>query len=171
MTTRFAAVDVAYAQDEALAAAVLFTRWEQDEADLLYTSRIVGIAPYAPGQFYLRELPCILDVLRKLDSLPDLVIIDGYVWLNESSRPGLGAHLHSALRQVCAVVGVAKSCFFRGSNVAEVVRGRSRKPLFVTSVGVDLNQAAEGVRNMHGQFRIPTLLREADRISRSIRKP
>jgi deoxyribonuclease V len=165
---QFAAIDVGYFGNEALAAAVLFSKWEQGEADLVCTSKISGIVSYASGEFYLRELPCILAVLKKLNPLPNLVIVDGYVCLDESLRPGLGAHLHDALRRQCAVVGVAKSCYFKGRNVAEVMRGRSRKPLFVTSVGVDIEQAARGVRNMHGKNRIPTLLAKADRLSRSL---
>jgi len=168
MAYRFAAVDAGYSGKEALAAAVIFSRWEQAKEDLVCTSRIAGIASYKPGRFYLRELPCILAVLQKLGSLPDLVIIDGYVWLNELQRPGLGAHLHEALGRRCAVVGVAKRCYFRGSNVAEVMRGQSRKPLFVTSVGVDLEEAAQGIQNMHGQHRIPVLLKTADHLSRGV---
>ena len=52
--------------------------------------------------------PCILDVLRPIPR-PDIVIIDGYVWLDQKGTPGLGAHLWSALDQQVAVVGVAKS--------------------------------------------------------------
>ncbi len=169
MSYRFAAVDVGYHDDEALAAAVLFSSWEQGEPDLVYTLEIAGVAPYEPGQFYLRELPCILKVLEQIKTLPDLILVDGYVWLDESSRPGLGAHLYDALRHKCAVIGIAKNCFFRGSNVLEIIRGRGRRPLFITSVGLDVEEAASGVKNMHGNYRIPTLLRGVDRLSRSIK--
>lgn len=168
MIHRIAAVDVGYYGNRALAAAIIFSEWEQAKADMAYTSKIAGIASYRPGQFYLRELPCILAVLQNVNPLPDLILVDGYVWLDESSRPGLGARLHHALQQQCAVVGVAKSRFFKGSNVAEITRGRSRKTLFVTSVGIDIEQAAQGVRNMHGEHRIPTLLGEVDRRSRGV---
>jgi deoxyribonuclease V len=168
MAKQFAAVDVGYSGNEALAAAVIFSRWEQPDADLMITSRIAAIAPYQPGQFYLRELPCILSVIQKLDTLPDLVLVDGYVWLDESFRPGLGAHLHQAFGQRCAVIGVAKRCFFRGNNVAEIIRGRSSKSLFITSVGVDLREAAQGILAMHGRHRIPLLLKKADSLSRGI---
>ena len=90
------------------------------------------------------------------------------MWLDELSRPGLGAHLYHALQQRCAVVGVAKGRFFTGSNVAELVRGRSHKPLFITSTGIDLEVAAQSVRSMHGKDRLPTLPRMVDRLSRGI---
>jgi len=167
MTYRFAAVDVGYCGNEALAAAVLFSSWGQAQADKILTAKITVVAPYQPGQLYLRELPCILAVLKKVPGRPRLILVDGYVWLDESARPGLGGHLYHALKRECSVVGIAKSPFFRGTNVAEVLRGDSHQPLFVTSVGLDLAEAAEGVRTMHGAHRIPSLLREADRLSRS----
>ncbi len=168
MTIRFAAVDVGYDKEEALAVAVIFSTWEQAEGDMAYRSKIPDVAAYEPGRFYMRELPCVLSVLHRLASLPEIAIVDGYVWLDESLRPGLGALLHDALGRRSAVVGAAKSCFFRGRNVVEVTRGHSRRPLFVTSIGVDLDEAAEEVRKMHGTYRIPTLLAEVDRLSRGI---
>jgi deoxyribonuclease V len=87
--------------------------------------------------------------------------------LSADGRPGLGAHLHEALERKCAVVGVAKSFYFRGPNVAEILRGGSRRPLFVTAVGLPLEQAADGVRAMHGKHRIPALLNRVDELSKA----
>jgi len=93
------------------------------------------------------------------------VIIDGYVWLG-AGRPGLGAHLYEALGQRIAVVGVAKRRFHGAGDAVPVLRGTSQVPLFVTAVGIDPSEAAEGVRRMHGGHRIPTLLKRVDRLSR-----
>lgn len=93
------------------------------------------------------------------------VIIDGYVWLG-AGRSGLGAHLYDALGQRIAVVGVAKRRFHGAGDAVPVLRGTSQVPLFVTAVGIDLAEAAEGVRRMHGAHRIPTLLKRVDRLSR-----
>ena len=41
-----------------------------------------------------------------------------------------------------------------------------RKALFVTAVGVDANEAADLVREMHGDHRIPTLLKRVDALCR-----
>jgi deoxyribonuclease V len=35
------------------------------------------VAPYRSGQFYHRELPCILAILKSLSELPQVIIIDG----------------------------------------------------------------------------------------------
>lgn len=64
------------------------------------------------------------------------------------------------------VVGIAKTAF-RGSPMAVAIqRPSSQRPLFVTSVGIELEEAAELVRQMHGPWRIPTLLGHADRLAR-----
>ena len=60
-----AALDVHYDEIEssALAAAVVFQNWEDEEPLQEYTVRCNGIAAYVPGQFFQRELPCLLAVL------------------------------------------------------------------------------------------------------------
>jgi deoxyribonuclease V len=124
-----------------------------------------GAAPeYEPGAFYLRELPYLLAMLATLDERPELVVIDGYVWLG-AERPGLGAHLYEALERRVTVVGVAKRPYL-GALAVPVLRGASKQLLYVGAAGVALEEAAEKVRTMHGIHRIPTLLKRVDRLSR-----
>src|SRR5205823_5903515 len=87
-----ACVDVDYRGDEAAAACVLSAGWADEAPAGELVERVVGVAPYVPGQFYKRELPCLLAVLRQVAEPIDVVVIDGYVWLEDESRPGLGAH-------------------------------------------------------------------------------
>ena len=47
----------------------------------------------------------------------------------------------------------------------EVYRGNTKKALYVTSVGLDDN-ANSLVKQMHGKFRIPTLLKQVDQLCR-----
>ena len=117
-------------------------------------------AAYEPGRFYQRELPYLLGALARFT--PQLVVIDGNVWL-ANHTPGLGARLHAEIG--VPVVGVAKNPF-RGAPAIAVVRGASAKPLHVTAVGIDPQLAADRVRAMHGEFRIPTLLKRADSLAR-----
>ena len=121
-------------------------------------------AEYAPGQFYLRELPCLLAVIDRLDALPRTIVVDGYVFLGPE-RPGLGAHLYDALAGNVPVVGVAKRPF-RDAFAVPVRRGESARPLYVTAIGLAVGEAAAHVRAMHGEHRIPTLLRRVDALSR-----
>jgi deoxyribonuclease V len=161
-----AILDVHYADHSARAACVLAAGWESAIPARSWTAELSSVAPYEPGRFFLRELPCLLEVLRG-HPVPDQVLIDGYVWLDESRTPGLGAHLHDALGRTVPVVGIAKTAF-KGSRMAVVVhRGASRRPLFVTSAGMDASEAAALVHRMAGAGRLPTLVRLADRLSRS----
>jgi deoxyribonuclease V len=50
------------------------------------------------------------------------------------------------------------------------MRGKSKNPLYVTAVGIDQRLAASYIARMHGKYRIPTLLKTADRISKGINK-
>ena len=81
----------------------------------------------------------------------------------------MGKHLHEALGGSVPVIGVAKTPFKGHTNPCELLRGRSKKPLFITSEGVDTERAREHIRSMHGPFRIPTLLGKVDRLCRQAR--
>jgi len=155
------AVDVDYREKEAVAACVGFAKWTDATAAFERIVRVPGAAAaYVPGQFYLRELPCVLAALRGVDA--DVVVVDGYVMLSAGKR-GLGGHLHEAIRK--PVVGVAKN-EFRGATAERVVRGGSKKPLFVTVAGMSAKDAAAAVRSMHGPHRIPALIARADALCR-----
>ena len=130
---------------------------------------VSAVAPYVPGNFYLRELPCLLAVLPRLPAVPACIVVDGYVWVSAQGKPGLGARLHAALSHAAPVVGVAKTAFkpLHGSPLVELVyRGGSARPLFVTSLGIDVARAGVLVRSMHGRYRIPDALRRADHLAR-----
>jgi deoxyribonuclease V len=160
------AVDVDYRRDGVVAAGVGFTQWT--DATPLFEKVVRSATPaasYEPGQFYLREMPYLIDLVRRLPALPDVLVVDGFVWLGPGI-PGLGARLYEALHRRVAVVGVAKRPYRDHSMAAAVVRGKSRQPLFVSAVGMELAAAAQGVARMHGPYRIPTLLKRADRLSR-----
>jgi deoxyribonuclease V len=165
--TQIAVVDVHYADAGATAACVVLDSWEAGRPMLEVTADIDQVLPYESGNFYRRELPCITAVLAKLPRDPNVVVIDGYVWLGEESRPGLGAHLHEALGGKVAVVGVAKSFYPFGKNVMEVWRAESKRPLYVSAAGAELSAAADCVRRMHGESRIPTAIRQVDRLCRN----
>ncbi len=93
-------------------------------------------------------------------------MIDGFVFLDGHSTPGLGKYLYDALEHKTSVIGVAKNPFMDIEKKYRVFRGNSRKPLYVTSIGIDLAAAQQHIKNMHGWYRIPTLLKEVDQLSR-----
>ncbi|MCX6328097.1 MAG: endonuclease V [Bacteroidia bacterium] len=160
-----AAIDVHYMDDaSATAGAVVFSGFSDSKIYRTYVRDIPRVDDYVPGQFYKRELPCIMTILRIIKEEIDTVIIDGYVNLGE--KPGLGLHLCKALDHKIKVIGVAKK-YFRGSNAVKVFRGNSRQPLYVTAVGIKLSEAADLITRMHGKNRLPALLKLADSLSRS----
>jgi deoxyribonuclease V len=161
-----ACVDVDYRERGAVAACVLLRDWPDAKPAAEAVVRIDAVAPYVPGQFFRRELPCLLAVLEAVKVRPEVVVIDGYVWLGDEHDPGLGAYLFEALKREVAVIGVAKTKFLRATWDKEILRGRSQTPLHVTAAGVSLDQAAEHIQQMHGPHRIPTLLKRADQLCR-----
>jgi len=161
-----ACLDVDYRDAGAVAACLTFEDWLAGEPLAELTEWIAEVAPYVSGQFYRRELPCLLQVLARLESLPEVVIIDGYVWLGDESKPGLGAHLHEALDRNVPIIGVAKTHLRGAGPIKPIRRGKSELPLFVSATGIALDEAVDRIQAMHGAFRLPTLLKSVDRLCR-----
>ncbi len=163
------ATDVHYVSDaQAHAAAVVFERWDDSGPLATYAEPATGFAPYVPGRFFERELPCLLPLLHWVLAAHDIttIVVDGYVDLGAS--PGLGRHVADALAEDDlrpAVVGVAKTPF-EGAPAQDVLRGSSATPLWVTATGMTHAEAGEHVRSMHGRHRMPTLLLLVDHIAR-----
>jgi len=165
-TSVIVAVDVHYEGDTARIGIVGFSAWT--DAAPLFVRMVEDSAPYddyVPGEFYRRELPALLGALRDNADV-DTVVVDGYVRL-APDRPGLGWRLYETLGSQIRVVGVAKN-HFKGAHAIEVLRGGSRKPLFITAAGVAPTVAAGAVAAMAGSHRMPTLLQLADRASRGL---
>ena len=160
-----AAFDVHYfdSPPHACAAAIVFANWLDALPAAKYKATIAPIEPYVPGQFYRRELPCIVKVMEAIEQPLNILIIDGYARLND--RPGLGEYLYEHLRRRLPVIGVAKSPF-AGAPAIEILRGTSHSPLFVTALGIDPTEGAARIQQMHGPHRIPTLLKHADALAR-----
>jgi len=160
------AIDVDYRENaKASVAGILFENWQDKEPKEIITTVVEDVSEYQSGQFYKRELPCILALLDKIDIELSYIVVDGYVFLGESKK-GLGAYLYDALDTKIPIIGVAKSPFRDISSDSFIYRGESKKPLFITSIGIELDKAKEAIGNMYGKFRIPFLLKEADRVCR-----
>lgn len=162
------AFDVFYNGNIAQAVCVGFEHWSDYVPKVFYKDLIINIAEYEPGAFYKRELPCIEKLLKKIDlNAVRSVIVDGYVYLDDSGSPGLGAHLYQLCEKRFPVIGVAKTSFHNNTaNVKMVYRGQSAKPLYVSAIGLDVEEAAQNILNMHGENRMPTMLKKLDTLSR-----
>jgi deoxyribonuclease V len=159
------AVDVDYRANQVVAAAIGFESWTDEHAaiEVVVTSDAPP-APYESGKFYLRELPHLQSALALIAPPLTAIIVDGYVWLGAGK--GLGAHLYDALGHTTPIVGVAKTKF-ESATAIEVIRGASARPLYVTAAGIDASVAAQHVIAMHGEHRIPTLLKRVDQLARA----
>ena len=161
------AIDVDYRETHAVAAALCFEHWNDPSPIAELTETILTVEDYVPGQFYKRELPCIQALLAKQPYDLTTIIVDGYVYLGAEQKPGLGKYLWDTLDSSVPVIGVAKKPFHNTLAYTQVFRGQSKKPLFVTAVGVEQSIAKQQILSMHGPYRIPTLLKRVDALCRS----
>ncbi|MCB9261900.1 MAG: endonuclease V [Flavobacteriales bacterium] len=161
-TTLF--LDVGYHDDGALAVGLLMDENEEK----VYTKNIDSVQDYVPGEFYKRELPCLLEIINQVDlTRLKFIVIDGYVYLDRDKKHGLGMYLHHILNETVPIIGVAKTPY-KGSNFAEpVYRGESTNPLFITAVGVDVKVAAAFIKNLAGLYRIPDCLKKLDGLTKT----
>jgi len=162
-----ACFDVHYFGDTANAAAIVFQDWESQTSISEYTRLIAQPAEYEPGRFYLRELQPLLTVIQRIVQSVDVYIIDGYCHLSSDQAPGLGAYLKESLDYDALIVGIAKNRYGITKHAVELLRGQSARPLYVTAIGANYEWAAKHVASMAGEFRIPTLLKAVDRLSRT----
>lgn len=159
--------DVDYRSDGAYAAGILFENKSDEKPLQSYLIKIQQVEEYVPGEFYKRELPCLMRLIDqvKKDVKIDTIIVDGHTWLSSQTHKGLGAYLYFELKGITPVIGIAKNRFYNGC-ATEIFRGESSKPLYITSVGVENDFASNFVRNMHGPYRLPTMVKSVDTLCR-----
>jgi deoxyribonuclease V len=128
--------------------------------------------PYIPGLLSFRESPLILAACERLDSLPDLVLIDGQ-GIAHPRRFGLASHVGIFLdlptigcaksilcgqhRPVGEEVGSHAELLDKGELIGAALRTKSGvKPMYV-SVGhrIDLASALQWVTNCCRGYRLP----------------
>jgi len=162
------AFDTYYSDSKAKTVCICFDNWEDDTINDIYIESLECIEDYIPGEFYKRELPGILSILNNT-TLNDVkaIIVDGYVILDDSGKLGLGGHLYKKVGQKIPIIGVAKSNY-RSLKIRkkEVYRGMSKKPLYITTLGMEINIAYEKIKKMKGDYRIPSLLMKLDRLTK-----
>lgn len=157
--------DTYYGDHYAKTAVVGIENWEAATPSFELSDVINEVNDYESGSFYKRELPCLLSIIDKinLDPSKDILVIDGYVVLSDEGKLGLGGYLFKELEANIAVIGVAKNNFFTLDNLKrKVFRGKSKKPLYVTAMGLELQKACSFISHMHGKFRLPTILKLVD---------
>ncbi len=166
------AVTTADATAEATAAAVVL---KYPELTVQETSVVQGKTefPYVPGLLSFREMPLTLQACERLDSEPDLVMVDGQ-GIAHPRRIGLASHLGLFLN--VPTIGCAKSPLFgkynepdylagsfsdirdpSGETIGAVLRTKTGvKPLFI-SIGhlIDLSSCIQWVLQCSRGYRLP----------------
>ena len=152
---------------QAIAAAAAFDAWDAAEATKTYVSRIAHVEKAVRGELDLRELLCVMQLLREHGLEPELILVDGFVHLDANETPGLGQHLYQALGGKVPIVGVSKRSLPGLSVQFEVMREEEAPPLWVTCAGIDIGAAKARLRAMHGRKRVPTLMKLAARLAKN----
>jgi deoxyribonuclease V len=162
------AFDTYYFDGKAKTVCLEFEKWNEYENFKIHTEIIDNVEEYIPGEFYRRELPCIMSLLNQIDlKIVDAIIVDGFVYLDDEKKYGLGGHLYEKLNKEIPIIGVAKTNFASiEKDKIGILRGDSQKPLFITAIGIEIDDAVQKVVSMAGEFRIPTLLKELDRLTK-----
>lgn len=162
------AFDTYYFDSKAKTVCLSFSNWTENKTYQVDSEIIDGIEEYTSGEFYKRELPCILSLLEKLPFKDiEAIIIDGFVYLDDNNKLGLGGYLYEILKHKIPIIGVAKNNFATIIvNKRQLLRGKSIKPLFITAIGINIEIATELIRNMEGENRIPTLLKTLDTLTK-----
>lgn len=169
--------DVKYDDEKGVAkvAALEFENFTDTIETNSYTQDCEIYSEYIPGEFYKRELPDIMLLIQnkigicKLRTEYDAIIVDGLYMLGKD-HPGLGARLKQELLNNynvdIEVIGIAKSYYKDCEQVAGLVyRGKDAiKPLYVN--GSLQKDYVELVKNMAGEYRLPYLVKQVDKLCR-----
>ena len=147
--------------------------------------------PYVPGLLSFREVPALLEALRQLPTIPDLILCDGHGYAHPR-RFGLACHL--GLWLDIPAIGVAKSRLTGshdepgpakgdaawlladkgvrpGERIGAVLRTRERvKPVYVSAGHrVSLKTALALTLGCATRYRLPEPTRLADKLSKAHR--
>jgi len=145
-----------------------------------------ALFPYIPGFLSFREGPAILNAAKRMNSHPDVILVDGQ---GIAHPRGFGIASHIGVLLDVPAIGCAKSRLIgeylepgqergefshithAGQIVGAVLRTREGvKPLFVSPGHlITLEESLEIVIKCANRYRIPEPLRRADRISRILK--
>lgn len=178
-----AGVDIGFEQDGAITrAAVVVLEWPSLVPVEQVVYREPTRMPYIPGLLSFREVPAAYAAFAKLDSNPDLVMVDGQ-GIAHPRRLGVASHLGLWLE--LPTIGVAKSILcgrhdpvpesrgqwtplrHRNEVIGVALRSREKvKPVFVSpGHRISLETSIEWVVRCLGRTKLPEPTRLADRLA------
>lgn len=183
---RIAGADNSFFGDKAMAAVVVLDYATLDTVDQA-TAEAPVTFPYIPGLLSFREAPAILAAPARLDSHPDVLMIDGH-GLAHPRRFGIACHIGVLIGR--PTIGCAKSLLtgkagrldqspgstaeitHRGEVLGVAIRTRQNaKPVYVSAgYRVDLPSAMRVVLECGQGYRLPEPTRRAHQLATEIRR-
>jgi deoxyribonuclease V len=182
-----AGLDVSYAKGSNImwAGVVVLDFPSLNNVEERWSQRKVSF-PYIPGLLSFREMPVLIDALRKLEIEPDLIFCDGQ-GIAHPRGLGLASHLGILLKK--STIGCAKShlvgaynevgegkgsyayLIYQNRIIGAVVRTRSKvKPIYVSpGYGVMLDDCIKFVLETCSKYRIPEPTRQAHLLVNTVR--
>jgi len=169
-----AGIDISYVEGSAVAS-VAVLRYNTLKVVEVKRGHVKERFPYVPTLLLFREAPAVFRVLPKIESKPDVYLIDAH-GLAHPYRCGLASYV-GVIKRI-PTIGVAKSrlCGDVGEHIddiapilengetigVELITKRGERPVYV-SVGnmVSLSKAIEVVKHCTRNHRIPEPLRAA----------
>ncbi|KID58500.1 endonuclease V [Pseudoalteromonas luteoviolacea] len=183
-----AGVDVAYDEDnnQVVGAVVLLDAKTLQVIESCSVVETISF-PYIPGLFSFREIPPLINAIKKLSMMPDLIVCDGQ-GIAHPKRFGMASHLGVLLD--IPTIGCGKTKLIgeydmpnpcKGSTsdlmhdetlIGKVLRTQKDiKPVFV-SVGhkISIETAVQWIEKLTPKFRLPETTRQADQlVNRSLK--
>jgi len=182
-----AGLDVSYARGSNImwAGVVVLDFPSLNKAEERWSQKKVSF-PYIPGLLSFREVPALIDALRKMEIEPDLIFCDGQ-GIAHPRGLGLASHLGILLKK--PTIGCAKSLLvgtynqvgehkgnytyliYQNKVIGAAVRTRSKvKPIFISpGYGIVLNDCVKFVLKSCSMYRIPEPTRQAHLLVNSVR--
>ncbi len=148
--------------------------WKQEGVDEHITPY-----PYVPGFLGFREAPALVAAYHKLETKPDLILVDGHGIAHPRSL-GIASHVGVLLN--VPTIGVAKSLLvgeLDGDNLVyndkviakALITKKGSKPLYIsTGHRVSLNTAVEIVKSCVGKLKAPIPIQAAHNGANQFRK-
>ena len=172
-----AGVDIGLKKDTAIASVVVLSFPELQVVDSVVTASPVRF-PYIPGLLSFREIPPLLTAFDQLQTVPDLVIVDGQ-GIAHPRRFGLASHLGLILDR--PTIGCAKSRLWgrytepnseqgaytyltdKGEVIGAAVRTRASVRVVYVSIGhrISLDSARMWTLSCCRGYRLPETTRHA----------
>ncbi len=178
-----AGIDVGFEQKGKIArAAVVVLEYVSLELVEYAIARLPVTFPYIPGLLSFREIPVALNALKKINTMPDVILCDGQ-GIAHPRRFGIACHLGLLLD--CACIGVGKTrllgshdsvpenkgayspLMHNNHQLGVVLRTRQNvKPLFISpghKIGIDA--CIDIVMGCVTRYRLPETTRQAHHLA------